>query len=55
MVDPIWNNSANLSPSYRDILIDIYGPESVTISEVSKTKGFEVLGSALKHAALTKS
>ena len=55
MVDPIWNNSTKLSPSYREILIDIYGPESVTISEMSKAKGFKVLENSLKHAALTKS
>ena len=31
MVDPIWNKSARLSSSYKDILIDIYGPESTFI------------------------
>ena len=55
MIDPIWNKSARLSPSYKDILIDIYGPESTLISPVPTGKGMKVLERALKHAAMAKS
>ena len=55
MVDPIWNKSARLSSSYKDILIDIYGPESTCISPVPVAKGLKILERALKHAAMVKS
>ena len=31
MFDPIWNRSAKNEKAYRDVLIDIYGPESTVL------------------------
>lgn len=31
MVDPLWNASAENDFLYKQVLIDIYGPEAVTI------------------------
>ena len=31
MVDPIWNESVENDTMYREVIIDIYCPESVTL------------------------
>ena len=31
MIDPVWHPSAFFDDNYRDVLIDIYGPEKVHI------------------------
>ena len=31
MIDPLWNDSAKLSRSYKEILVDIYAPSNVSI------------------------
>ena len=54
MVDPIWNESADNNSAYRDVLVDIYGPESTKIMPVDDSYGMKVLAEALKHAAMTK-
>ena len=43
MVDPIWDESADNDSAYRDVLVDIYGPESTTIMPVADAYGMEVL------------
>ena len=32
MIDPIWDISAKNDKAYRDVLIDIYGPESTALT-----------------------
>ena len=54
MVDPIWNKFADNDKAYRDVLIDIYGPESTMIRPVENIFGQKLLTKALKHAAMTK-
>ncbi len=39
MIDPVWNESADNDPSYRDVLIDIYAPSPVTLTHVQDIKG----------------
>ena len=39
MVDPIWNKSAKNDQLYKDVLIDIYCPESVTLDQVEDERG----------------
>lgn len=51
MIDPLWNASANLDRTYKEILLDIYAPESVMIDQVADLAGFEFMARALKHHA----
>lgn len=39
MVDPIWNSSAANDEMYKEVMIDIYGPESVNLNQVSDEDG----------------
>ena len=52
MIDPVWNASAEANPAYKDVLIDIYGPEGVELSQVNDDLGMQVLCRALKGAAM---
>ena len=54
MIDPIWDPTANNDGAYRDVLVDIYGPESPPIMPVDESYGKKLLAKALKHAAMTK-
>ena len=51
MVDPLWNESAKLDPSYKEVMVDIYAPEAVYIDQVSDEIGFEYMAKALKRHA----
>jgi len=55
MIDPMWNSSSSNSKFYREILIDIYCPESVTIGTIGDTRGMQYLAKAFKHHAKTMS
>ena len=55
MIDPVWNNTVENDPQYKDILIDIYGPSPVVLSQVEDSFGIQVLARALKGAAMTMS
>jgi len=55
MIDPIWNETADFDPSYKEVLIDVYAPEVLDIVPVDDNSGLKVLERAMKHAALTKS
>ena len=55
MVDPVWNASSENSLDYKQVLIDIYGPQAVNIGFVDDATGMKCLSKALKHAALTVS
>lgn len=52
-IDPTWDKSADYSVDYKNVLIDIYSTESVTIEEIPYTEGVHCLGSSLKHVAKT--
>lgn len=43
MIDPMWNDSSENSALYREVLIDIYAPEAVTIDAVDDSRGMEYL------------
>lgn len=51
MIDPLWHQSANYSASYKNIVMDIYGPEVGSIDELEDETGFEHLARALKKHA----
>ena len=53
MVDPLWNETAENDPMYREILVDIYAPETVNLDQVSDEKGMQCLERAMKNAAKT--
>ena len=51
MVDPVWDPSAELSEEYKDVLVDVYAPESVSLEQIDDSIGMAFLQSALKEAA----
>ena len=53
MVDPLFNETAENDPMYREVLVDIYAPETVNIDQVSDEKGLVCLERAMKNAAKT--
>ena len=55
MIDPIWDITAKNDKAYRDVLIDIYGPEETVLKPQEDSYGKSILVQALKHAARTKS
>lgn len=54
MIDPIWNTTIENDELYREVLVDIYAPETVDIDQVEDKKGIEYLQKAMCHAARTK-
>jgi hypothetical protein len=52
-IDPTWDKSADFSVDYKNVLIDIYSSESVTIEVIPYTSGLKCLENALKHVAKT--
>ena len=36
LVDPYWNETSDNNPLYKDVLIDLYGPEFVKLQQVSE-------------------
>ena len=55
MVDAYWNETSNNDSMYKEVLLDIYGPEKVQLDQVDQYRGMQILEMALKHAAKTKS
>lgn len=55
MVDPLWNDTIHNDDMYREVLVDIYAPETVQLDQVEDAKGMEYLILALKDAAKTRS
>jgi hypothetical protein len=55
MIDPVWNSAVENDTQYRELLIDIYAPNPVTLSQVDDDVGMQVLSRALKGVAMTKS
>ena len=53
MVDPLWNETIENDEMYREILIDVYAPETVILDQVEDSKGILYLEKAFKHAAVT--
>ena len=51
MIDPLWNETILNDDMYREVLLDIYAPESVTIDAVEDAKGMQYLVKALSDAA----
>ena len=43
LVDPIWNESANLDPDFKKVLIDIYCPEILDLHAVPDQTGIKLL------------
>lgn len=52
MIDPVWNDTVLNDESYREVLIDIYAPESVNLNQVTDDVGMQYLARALKNAAM---
>lgn len=32
MIDPVWNSSVKNDEEYREVLVDIYGPDTVNLT-----------------------
>ena len=43
MIDPIWDVTAKNDKAYRDVLIDIYGPESAVLTPLDDSYGKYIL------------
>lgn len=37
MIDPIWNTTVDNDPLYKEVLVDIYAPDSVNLSQIDDT------------------
>lgn len=52
MIDPVWNACAEAQPLYKDVIIDIYAPEAVEMTQVNDDLGMQVLCRTMKGAAM---
>ena len=34
MIDPIWNSTSENDQMYKEILVDIYAPDSVNLTQI---------------------
>ena len=34
MIDPVWNSSVKNDEEYREVMVDIYGPDTVNLTQV---------------------
>ena len=39
MIDPLWNSTVDNNNEYRDVLIDVYAPEPVSLCQVDDNMG----------------
>ena len=39
MIDPIWNSTTENDEAYREVLIDVYCPEEVSLAQVEDEAG----------------
>ena len=54
MVDPIWDESVKNDKEYREIMIDVFCPLTISLGEVDRDFGWEIFQGALKHYARHK-
>lgn len=52
MIDPVWNSTVQNDDMYREVMVDVYGPQVVALSQVDDVSGMQVLARACKQAAL---
>ena len=55
MIDPVWNGTTDNDDLYREVLIDIYAPQAVDLTQVEDATGMQVFSRALKSAAMSLS
>ena len=55
MIDPIWNQTSLNDQQYQEVLVDIYAPDSVNLTQIDDNQGMQVLARAMKNAAMTLS
>ena len=55
MIDPVWNDSVANDPAYKQVIVDIYCPESVKLNFLAHRKGMELLSRAIRQVAIHKS
>ena len=55
MIDPIWNQTSLNDQLYQEVLVDIYAPDSVNLTQIDDHQGMQVLARAMKNAAMTLS
>jgi len=55
MIDPIWNSTIANDQMYSEVLVDIYAPDSVNLTQIDDMQGMQVLARAMKNAAMTLS
>ena len=39
MIDPIWNSTVENDPQYKEVVVDVYAPDSVNLSQLDDTQG----------------
>ena len=39
MIDPVWNGTTDNDDLYREVLVDIYAPEAVDLTQVEDATG----------------
>ena len=51
MIDPHWNATSENDNLFKDVILDIYGPEPVQIEHVEDLEGLALIAKTLKvHA-----
>jgi hypothetical protein len=55
MVDPVWNESADLDPKHRVVQIGVHCHERVKLDYIDFFKGISHLADTLKHFAVNRS
>ena len=55
MIDPIWNSTVHNDDIYKEVMVDIYAPDQVNLSQVEDDHGMQILARALKGAAMNLS
>jgi len=53
MIDPIWNDCANDTYSYKNVLLDAYTSEAFELKKIPHAVGMDLLAKTLKNAAMT--
>ena len=51
LVDPLWDESTDNDEAYKEVLVDVYAPQSVNLTQVDDKVGIKILQKALKNVA----
>ena len=54
LVDPLWDDSTDNDESYKEVLVDVYAPCVVNLTQIEDKVGIKVLQKAFKYVAENK-